>query len=836
MSASPNQLDEIYRLIQEHFAAHPVISIRPTKGDPPDQYEITYTITGMSKTGEGKIVESIDHTVDLAIPFGFPHFPPSCKPKSDIFHPDFDPAAICLGDFWEQDRSLSDLIIQIGKMINGEIYSTTNAFNEEAAEWYLDNSGKFPFARINWEINNGTKSSVSGRVHEIDTLDDADLTAEFDFLALEEGTEEEEIILNTSFPEVDFSKKIDLKPFNLLEHQKKYYTLLKTAKSIAHPTDELTKLCQNAKDEISRAEKLHSDGKKFENRGEAQVAFEKYQQITTIIADFPTIDSDIHRIKQTLSLLADITPAKGPDFSEKKTSTEHQSPVNNGNKSGQQSSSKIGKKSQPAKPPPPQDLFLPKNHKKNRVPLYILLCFVAIGIGSIGYLWYSFTDKLSNAEAAYAQCSTSHANNQFEEAKRSCDKALRLVGEVKFIHQDFARQLEKFILEILNSEKLTKGLAGYVMLDGKYIPIAETKAILSIKQHLAEAETFFAGGKWQPAMNLYEIVLAQTENNSYLDRLIIEEIKRKRLIAEFRMSYDPGQVAIQNNQWEDAIEKLLRAQEILVSLPEADREQYSQQLQRDLQKSQFANLKEQGDLSFTGTDWLSAIAAYNLALASGQKTALPPESIAAIQNNIKRAELYNTINKGNKAFASGSWDEAIAAYSKASNLLVGNKAMPKQTGSDANILKLSRIILQASIIRDRQTIQALLEKDDLAKVRNTYQQIITNITKSSFSNEEEFVTTKAEISTALQKLDEKISLLKKEEYLKENYQTLFIANYPTAIPENLTNPLIVKTKETDSKLIFKMQCTENDGGRPLTLVMFYAYDKKTGKWSFYSEN
>ena len=108
-------------------------------------------------------------------------------------------------------------------------------------------------------------------------------------------------------------------------------------------------------------------------------------------------------------------------------------------------------------------------------------------IGSGSYLWYSFTNKLSNAEAAYAECSTAIANNQFNDAKRSCDSALQLVGEVKFIHQDFARQLEKFILEILHSEKLTKGLAGYVILDGKYIPITETKTLLSVKQQLGEA-------------------------------------------------------------------------------------------------------------------------------------------------------------------------------------------------------------------------------------------------------------------------------------------------------------------------------------------------------------
>ena len=835
MSASPSQLDEIYKQIREHFVSHPAISVRPTKGDPPDHYEITYTITGMTKRDEGKIVESIDHLVELAIPFGFPHFPPSCKPKSDIFHPDFDPAAICLGDFWEQDRTLPDLIIHIGQMINGEFYSTTNAFNEEAAEWYLDNATKFPLAHINWGNDRGSISSMQNRRHEIDTLDDSDLAPEFDFLALEEGKDDEDITLNTSFPEVDFSKQIDLHPFTLLEKQKKYYTLLKSAENIKNPPHELTALYQKAREEIDRVERLHRDGKKFENKGDAQIAFEKYQQITTTVVDFPTIDSDLRRVQQTLALLADISPGKSLDFAEQQPSEESGAIVN-GTKPRKQGSSRGARKDATVKPPTPQDLFLPKDHKKSRIPLYLFLGLTAIAAGSGIYLWHSFTNKLSDAETAYAECSTAMANNQFKKAKGSCDQALQLVGEVKFIHQDFARQLEKFILEILHSEKLTKGLAGYILLDGKYVQIAETKTLLSIKQQLNEADALFKAGKWQPAMQHYDTLLLQIKGKSYLDQSIIDKLNRNRLTAKFRMFYDPAQIAIEKKEWEEAIEKLLQAQQVLVDLPESDREQYSAKLQNDLQKSQFANLKEQGDLSFTGTDWLSAIASYNLALASGRKTALPPESIDAIKNNIKRAELYNTINKGNKAFAAASWDEAINAYSNARSLLIGsNSAIPRETDTDVNIQKLDRIILQAKIIRDRLTIQTLLKDDALAKARRTYQQILSNIAKSPLRAEEEFSNTSAEISKTMQALDKKIFLQSKESYLKDNYQALFVAVYPTATAENLSNPIISFIKETAFKLVFKMQCTENDGGRPLNMVMLYSYDKNTGRWNFYSE-
>ncbi len=154
--------------------------------------------------------------------------------------------------------------------------------------------------------------------------------------------------------------------------------------------------------------------------------------------------------------------------------------------------------------------FYPKNEAKAKSLYSCSLVYLLIGIGYGGYFWYSFTDKLSNAEEAYAQCSTSYANNRFEAAKNSCNQALQLVREVKFIHQDFAQQLEKFILEILQSEKLTQGLAGNIFVDGRYIPKDQAEALQSIKQKLNEAETLFNAEKWQPALQLYEALLAQT--------------------------------------------------------------------------------------------------------------------------------------------------------------------------------------------------------------------------------------------------------------------------------------------------------------------------------------
>ena len=68
--------------------------------------------------------------------------------------------------------------------------------------------------------------------HEIDTLDDSDLTPEFDFLALEEGKDDEDITLNTSFPEIDFSTA---------DRPETLYPVRK-AKKILHPAEDVRKL------------------------------------------------------------------------------------------------------------------------------------------------------------------------------------------------------------------------------------------------------------------------------------------------------------------------------------------------------------------------------------------------------------------------------------------------------------------------------------------------------------------------------------------------------------------------------------------------------------------
>jgi len=303
------------------------------------------------------------------------------------------------------------------------------------------------------------------------------------------------------------------------------------------------------------------------------------------------------------------------------------------------------------------------------------------------------------------------------------------------------------------------------------------------------------------------------------------------------MVFSSASVLLASNKWQEAASEIKKARTLLESLPEKDRQRYAVELSSALAKCNFEDFRKQGDDFFSKADWQNAISSYKSVLPTVEegKTATQ-ESINALRENMSRAELYATIDLGNKAFISGAWNEAIQEYNKAVSILTANQGTIKLADSQVTRKKIDRIILQTTIIRDRQAAKILQDdKKDLAAARTAFRQIVATITNSGFAAEDEFLETKKTSIAAIQALDEKIYQTDKEQYLKDNFRTIFAANYPSANPDNLNNPTITYVKEVRGKMIFKMQCTETGRGRPLTLVMFYSYDKANNRWDFFSD-
>jgi len=828
MAANSDQTSELFVQIKEHFTSHPVVSITQPESDSPDQYEIVYSLPGLCKDSNGKIVEATDHTIELTIPFGFPHFPPSCKPKSNIFHPDFDPAAICLGEFWEQGRTIPELIIYIGKMINGEIYSTSNAFNEEAATWYKKNNSTFPFSNIQWGSTNAS-ASESSESQEIDILDDADLSSGFDYLSLENNDTDDEISLDTSFADQAPPEDFDYLLLERLEDQKKYNKILETLGKVEHSTTRSAEFSDNAKNAVQKAQRVRSAAKKDEDKGNTQKALDGYQQAANIVSDFYGIAADITRAKQTLNLLNDFAPGTT-------SAKEKVTPVKDKPQISQKETPKKRKKT-PARKISADDSFLNDIGSPSRLPLYIaaavLLCIAISG----GYFYYSFSTNLNKARESYTQCTTALDKNSFSAAKKFCNTALLLSDNVKFIHQQEVNTLRQNITTTIKQERFIQGLAGNILVNGHYYSQSDGKELIAINKVIEQAEEFYFEKEWHQAKQLFSELLPRVQKNKHLDNSFKETIRTRYKQVQFRVELNKADDLFKRGQWDKARESYSKTLQMLSKLSPKEQVNFSDKLKNSQQKAEFNALKTKGDHFFAQSDWDNAVLSYEQALEIVKNAKISSTEVTLqIQENTKKAELYLTISRGNKSFATGAWDKAITEYSQAGSFLAKHQALLSQTDSAINRKKLFRIILQASIIRERQNVRKKLETNNLTDAKKSYEMILSMISHSDFSQEDEFLETNNEMAVAIKELDHKILLQKKIQYLKKNFQHLFAKNYPATSPESLTKPAITLSKEEPGKFIFKMQCSEVGRGRPLTLVMYYAYNLDNHKWSFYYPN
>jgi hypothetical protein len=95
-------------------------------------------------SGSGDILEREAHVLEVNLSLGYPRRAPQCRMLTPVFHPNFDDATVCIGDFWAASEGLDDLIIRIGRMIAYQEYNTKSPLNGLAAKWAAQNTNLLP--------------------------------------------------------------------------------------------------------------------------------------------------------------------------------------------------------------------------------------------------------------------------------------------------------------------------------------------------------------------------------------------------------------------------------------------------------------------------------------------------------------------------------------------------------------------------------------------------------------------------------------------------------------------------------------------------------------------
>ncbi len=133
-----------YEILQRRFANWPTIQITGTAGIPPEMYRFTYNLRGLWVSPSGEIRERDVHVLEVNLSLGYPRRAPQCRMLTSVFHPNFDDASVCIGDFWAASEGLDDLIVRIGRMIAYQEYNTKSPLNGLAAKWAAQNTHLLP--------------------------------------------------------------------------------------------------------------------------------------------------------------------------------------------------------------------------------------------------------------------------------------------------------------------------------------------------------------------------------------------------------------------------------------------------------------------------------------------------------------------------------------------------------------------------------------------------------------------------------------------------------------------------------------------------------------------
>lgn len=144
LSPRQRRLATDFRLMQEQFSAFPLIHLEQASGNPPERYVVSFHIRGIERVVGGQVVYRDCHAVEIRLPGTYPRTPPTCRMLTPIFHPNIEPAIICVGDHWTAAERLCDLVVRIGEMIAYQAYNIKSPLDGEAAMWADLNQSLLP--------------------------------------------------------------------------------------------------------------------------------------------------------------------------------------------------------------------------------------------------------------------------------------------------------------------------------------------------------------------------------------------------------------------------------------------------------------------------------------------------------------------------------------------------------------------------------------------------------------------------------------------------------------------------------------------------------------------
>jgi tetratricopeptide (TPR) repeat protein len=795
MAMGSQQLAEDYTQLKELLELYPHISILSAEGQPPDNYEIEFTLRGFVKDAENEVTVGKTHIVRISLPFGYPHFAPIAKPLTPIFHPDFDPAAIRIADQWQKNPSLPDLVLHIGEMISGNIYTLDDPFNPEAAVWYRAHQDQLPLDSLSLADIEETDIEIGSLVD--DTFASLGLESD-DFLAPEKEVSPTEI-----------AHIRDLVDQNMIFTANKLLSDMPARADFADREE----IQQNIGKVLRKTDQLFKLAEQLEDLGKFDEALEVVDNLLAIAADAPGAESLRSRIQQSFQLAQGLGAAPSRAMA-------------------------AADKVEPAAPSVPPPVPHPaKAHPKvftlGRAipfkPILIGILVLALCIGAIS-LYFKDQNTLSQAQANLLK-------GQLLIDKRQFDTALDVLENAKSVLADLTllrfrkTALDKEITALITSSELQEGLKGRVLYQGQYIAADKAAAQDELAVLVEQAQALAGQSKTPEALTLYRQALKfATDRGLAAQQATINEAIQS---LELQHTLAAAERAEQSKNWDEAAEAYRKALTLSNNIKSLGT---TSDITHRMTVATFRHELDQSKRAFTQSQWKETIRFLEQAqqAINTNPNVVTEKERQDLHQLLINARLYLTLSNAREAYQNKNWQQAITEYQTALDLL---SSEPDSTESmlGESLGKIEKTLLLVKIAQIQDQVLVAEGKGDGTAVVNHSREIQRMVRTSKYADDPAMKSVLQKVNERIDKQQELIAQNEKILWLEEHFEEIFRANYPTFRGSKLSQPKVVFAKKIGNNSIYTLTCVERSQGSTSKLELNYMFDAGTGKWSVYSE-
>ena len=787
MVTDPEQYTSDYEQLKTTLELYPSIVITQVEGNPPDTYEIEYHLKGFVRNPDGSITTADLHKIRITLPFGYPHFAPTVKPLTHIFHPDIDPAAIRIADLWQKNPNLSDLVLSIGEMICGNNYTIEDPFNQEAADWYEQHRHELPLDVL--QI-----ADIDDSDERFDTLDEDT----FSSLGLDDDLFDAQAEASES--------KVDL--FHLQINQRNIFAAAKLLADISPAADisDRDEIEEHIATTLKKADMLFKRAEEQEDQGQLDQAAETLDELEALVADYPGLDQFRNRVLQSQSL--------ADSFSVEKTEEEETD--------------------QSTSPPPPPS---PPGKKKTSVAAdsflsvkALLIIVVVVLLLVAGGLLYMQDNKiLTKARTDWQKVQALVGNRQFDDAQAEAETIVRNLDNLLLLKSS-GNRLATNIITLLNSDDFQQGLLGNVKYEGSYVSFAKAEKLKKLAQMTNTAESILRQGKIRAALAAYQEALAFARKNE----LTVKAIELAQTVNNLRLeeALATAKKAEREKEWENAAKTYRRALQLSKSLADS---KDAEEISKRLAAATFRHELRQSRQAFTGAQWERTIANLEQAqkILAENPAAVTDKDREELNQLLTTARLYRLLSLAREAYEQHDLTTSINRYQEVLNFLETNKDA-FGPGILESRSKIEKTLVMLRIAKAQEEAVEAKRRGDLRTVLDRYNAILQLIDSAPGHDDESLKRLKQDIRTQIAETRNQLDIQQKIDYLKKNYKTIFKKHYPSFASATLEHPKVLFKKKIGRKMLFTMTCLERSQGSPSRLELQYLYDPGTGRWSLYT--